>query len=56
LAVASIATLPAQDEYILTALGLSSTYDRMLGFVLNERARELVGEYKRWEDLSRTIH
>ena len=38
----------------LTALGLSSTYDRMLGFVLNERARELVGEFKRWEDLSRT--
>ena len=54
LAVTNIATLPAQDEYILTALGLSSTYDRMLGFVLNERARELVGEFKRWEDLSRT--
>jgi hypothetical protein len=54
LAVANVTTLPAQDEYILTALGLSSTYDRMLGFVLNERARELVGEFKRWEDLSRT--
>ncbi|MGC4104353.1 RagB/SusD family nutrient uptake outer membrane protein [Ferruginibacter sp.] len=54
LAVASIAPLPLQDEYIISALGLTSTYDRMLAFVLNERSRELVGEFKRWEDLSRT--
>jgi len=54
LTVAGIAPLPAQDEYIISALGLSSTYDRMLCFVLNERSRELVGEFKRWEDLSRT--
>lgn len=54
LAVTNIATLPAGDEYIISQLGLTSTYDRMLAFVLNERSRELVGEYKRWEDLSRT--
>ncbi|GAA4748221.1 RagB/SusD family nutrient uptake outer membrane protein [Flavisolibacter ginsenosidimutans] len=54
LAIGSIAPLPAQDEYIINALGLSNTYDRMLCLVLNERSRELVGEYKRWEDLSRT--
>ncbi|MES1219948.1 MAG: RagB/SusD family nutrient uptake outer membrane protein [Bacteroidota bacterium] len=55
LAVAGIAPLPAQDEYIISKLGLTSTYDRMLCFVLNERSRELCGEYKRWEDLSRTL-
>jgi hypothetical protein len=54
LAITDIATLPAQDEYIISTLGLSSTYDRMLCLVLDERSRELCGEYKRWEDLSRT--
>lgn len=54
LAIAGISPLPAQDEYIINALGLSGTYDRMLCLVLNERSRELCGEYKRWEDLSRT--
>ena len=54
LAITGIAPLPAQDENIISTLGLSSTYDRMLCLVLNERARELVGEFKRWEDLSRT--
>jgi starch-binding outer membrane protein, SusD/RagB family len=54
LAITNVATLPAQDEYIISTLGLSSPYDRMLCLVLNERSRELVGEYKRWEDLART--
>lgn len=54
LTVASITTLPAQDEYIINVLGYSSTYDRMLCFLLNERSRELAGEYLRWQDLSRT--
>jgi hypothetical protein len=54
LAIASVGTLPAQDEFIISTLGLSSAYDRMLCLVLNERSRELVGEYLRWEDLSRT--
>jgi hypothetical protein len=54
LSVASISPLPPQDEYIITTLGYSSPYDRMMCFLLNERSRELAGEYKRWEDLSRT--
>jgi hypothetical protein len=54
LSVAGIAPLPAQDEYIITQLGYTSTYDRMMCFLLDERSRELCGEYKRWEDLSRT--
>ncbi|MDX2048982.1 MAG: RagB/SusD family nutrient uptake outer membrane protein [Chitinophagaceae bacterium] len=54
LAVTDMANLPASDEYIITILGNSSPYDRALGFLLNERARELAGEYLRWQDLSRT--
>ncbi|TMI64540.1 MAG: RagB/SusD family nutrient uptake outer membrane protein [Bacteroidetes bacterium] len=54
LTVASISPLPAQDEYIITKLGYTSTYDRMMCFLLDERSRELAGEYLRWQDLSRT--
>ena len=54
LTVSGIAPLPANDEYIISTLGYTSTYDRMLCFLLNERARELCGEFLRWEDLSRT--
>jgi hypothetical protein len=54
LAIADINSLPAQDEYVTNTLGLSDVYDRMLCLVLDERSRELMGEYHRWEDLSRT--
>jgi hypothetical protein len=50
----SPSTLPAVDEAIITTLGLSSAYDRMKCFLLNERSRELYGELFRWEDLART--
>lgn len=54
LTVAGTSPLPANDEYIINRLGYTSAYDRMLCFLLNERARELSGEFLRWEDLSRT--
>lgn len=54
LTVAGIAPLPAQDEYVISKLGYSTTYDRMMCFLLDERSRELAGEYLRWQDLSRT--
>lgn len=54
LAITNITTLPAGDESIISRLGYSSPYDRMLCLLLNERARELAGEYLRWQDLSRT--
>ncbi len=54
LAIAAVSSLPAEDEFIISTLGLSSEYDRMLCLILNERSRELCGEYLRWEDLSRT--
>ncbi|WP_044625141.1 RagB/SusD family nutrient uptake outer membrane protein [Neotamlana nanhaiensis] len=46
--------LPAEDEAILTAVGAGSDYERALHFILNERTRELLGEWQRWETLSRT--
>ena len=52
--ITSISTLPAEDEAVISKLGYGSDYDRMLCLVLNERTRELCGEFHRWQDLSRT--
>lgn len=46
--------LPEEDEAVLNALGVSGSYKRALHFILNERTRELLGEWQRWETLSRT--
>lgn len=54
LTVSSISSLPAEDETIIKKLGYSTDYDRMMCFLLNERSRELCGEFQRWEDLART--
>lgn len=54
LQIASYRQLPKEDEYILSLLGCTDDYDRMLNFIMNERTRELNGEFVRWEDLSRT--
>ena len=52
--IEDIRNLPAEDEAVIQKLGYSSDYDRMLCLLLNERSRELCGEFYRWEDLSRT--
>ncbi len=46
--------LPAEDEAILRTLGVSGQQQRAINFILNERSRELMGEWQRWETLSRT--
>ena len=46
--------LPAEDEAIISQLGVSGQKERAIEFILNERTRELIGEWQRWETLSRT--
>ena len=48
------ANLPPEDEAVLTKVGATTDYQRALHFILNERTRELIGEWQRWETLSRT--
>ena len=52
--VTDIHNLPAGDEYVIQKLGLTTDYDRMMCFLLDERSRELAGEFHRWVDLART--
>lgn len=54
LTISGVGSLPAEDNAVITKLGYASDYDRMLCLILNERTRELCGEFHRWEDLSRT--
>lgn len=53
LLISSYNNLPAEDEEILTKIGCTDTKDRLINFIFNERTRELLGEWNRWEELSR---
>ena len=54
LQIKSYTQLPAEDEAVLAAIGATGEYDRMLNFIFNERTRELLGEWNRWDELART--
>jgi hypothetical protein len=54
LTVTDIHHLPVADEAVIRKLGYTSDYDRMMCFLLDEKSRELSGEFHRWADLSRT--
>lgn len=48
------ASYPKEDQAIMDKLGYSSAYDKAMCYLLNEKSREMYGEYKRWMDLART--
>jgi hypothetical protein len=54
LQIKSYTQLPEEDEAVLSKIGATGDYDRMLNFIFNERTRELLGEWNRWDELART--
>ena len=56
LKIQSLSNLPAEDKWVMDKLGVSAgdNLDCLLNFIMNERTRELLGEWNRWEELART--
>ncbi len=55
LQISSWGNLPAEDQAVLAKLGVDAgSFEGKLHFIFNERTRELLGEWNRWEELSRT--
>lgn len=45
---------PVEDQKFMTKLGYTSEYDKAMCFLLDEKSREMYGEFTRWMDLART--
>lgn len=54
LPVVTSSSYPVEDQAIMTKLGYTSDFDKALCYILNEKSREMYGEFKRWMDLART--
>lgn len=55
LTVSSFSSLPEEDMEVLNAMNVNAgSLEGKINFILNERTRELIGEWMRWETLSRT--
>jgi len=55
LQISSWNNIPEEDKTVLDAMGLNiSSVEGKINFILNERTRELLGEWNRWDELSRT--
>ena len=54
LPVVTSGNYPEEDQAIMDKLGYSSDYDKAMCYLLNEKSREMYGEYLRWMDLART--
>ena len=54
LPVVTSANYPKEDLAIMNQLGYSSEFDKAMCYLLNEKSREMYGEYHRWMDLART--
>ena len=55
LQISSWDNIPAEDKAVLDKMGVSiSSVEGKVNFILNERTRELLGEWNRWDELSRT--
>lgn len=55
LQIASWDQIPVEDKAVLDKMGTDiSTMTGKINFIMNERTRELLGEWNRWDELSRT--